>query len=123
MNRPTLDAVHPVLPSQNVAAAIEFYRKLGFQLAFQDSHEDPRYAGVVRDQVEIHLQWHAAEEWAAVERPMLRLKVSNVDGLFEELKTQGVYHANTALRNTAWNTREFAFYDGDKNGLTFYRDA
>ena len=27
-----------------------------------------------------------------------------------------------AMRDTPWGTREFAFYDPDRNGLTFYRD-
>lgn len=123
MNKPTLDAVHPVLPSQNVAIAIEFYETLGFRLSFQDSLANPHYAGVGRDQVEIHLQWHDPKEWAAVERPMLRFRVSDVDDLFQEFETKGVFHAKPAVRDTLWNTREFAFYDCDKNGLTFYQDT
>lgn len=103
--------------------AIEFYKTLDFRLSFQDSMGDPRYAGVVRDRVEIHLQWHDAKEWAAVERPMLRFRVSDVDGLFQEFETKGVFHPDTAVRDTPWNTREFAFYDCDKNGLTFYQDT
>ena len=114
--------VNPVLPSQNVALAVEFYvKKLGFSLAFQDSDE-PKYAGVERDDVKIHLQWHAAEEWDLADRPMLRFLVADVDALFDEYKDKGVFHANTALRDTPWGTREFAFFDGDKNGLTFYRN-
>ena len=46
----------------------------------------------------------------------------DVEGLFEEYREQGVFHERTALRRTAWGTREFAFYDLDMNGLTFYRD-
>ncbi len=56
--------VHPVLPCRDVASAIEFYvDKLGFTLSFQDA-SDPKYAGVKRDSVELHLQWRDPKEWA-----------------------------------------------------------
>lgn len=112
-----------MLPSRDVAAAIGFYvGRLGFELAFADSTRDPGYAGVRRDGTELHIQWHDAEEWSRVERPMLRFVVPAVEDLFEEYRDQGVFHERTALRRTPWGTREFAFYDLDGNGLTFYRD-
>ncbi len=115
--------VQPVLPSQDVARSIDFYvDRLGFALAFQDS-ETPFYAGVRRDSVELHLQWHDPSEWDRVERPMLRFVVTEIDELFEELKSKDVFHDQTMLRKTPWGTREFAFYDPDKNGLTFYTDV
>ncbi len=124
MKRAVLQAVQPVLPSQDVQAALEFYvQRLGFVLAFQDAEQDPRYAGLRRDGVELHLQWHDPAEWSAVERPMLRFFVPKVEALFEELAPRGVFHGETQLRDTGWGTREFAFYDLDGNGLTFYRDA
>jgi uncharacterized glyoxalase superfamily protein PhnB len=95
---------------------------LGFKLAFQDDRAKPTYAGLRRGGVEIHLQWHDPADWSAVERPMLRFVVPEVDALFEEYSAKEVFHADTALRDTPWGTREFAFYDRDKNGLTFYRD-
>ena len=115
--------VNPVLPCKDVSRAIDFYvKKLGFALGFQDAAENPRYAGVHRDGVELHLQWHDATEWERVERPMLRFVVSNVDILYHEYEDKGVYHQNTAVRDTSWGTREFAFYDLNQNGLAFYQD-
>ena len=123
MQRAQFQAVHPVLPSRNVPLLIEFYvARLGFSLAFQDTESDPRYAGLRRDYVELHLQWHDPAEWQAVERPMLRFLVPDVETLFEEYKDKEVFHRQTALRKTDWGTQEFAFYDLDQNGLTFYRD-
>jgi catechol 2,3-dioxygenase-like lactoylglutathione lyase family enzyme len=123
MAKAELRAVHPVLPSKDVRAAVEFYvQRLGFTLRGQDSPKDPRYAVIARDHVVLHLQWHDPKEWSAVERPMLRFVVPDVDALFDEYKDKGVHHARTALRDTEWGTREFAFYDRDGNGLTFYRD-
>jgi catechol 2,3-dioxygenase-like lactoylglutathione lyase family enzyme len=118
-----LRAVHPVLPSKDVPAAIEFYvTRLGFKLEGQDSPENPRYAVVSRNDVELHVQWHDPNEWSAVERPMLRFLVSAIETLFDEYQHAGVFHERTALRDTPWGTREFAFFDRDQNGLTFYCD-
>ena len=123
VKRAKFQAVHPVLPARDVQALTRFYVVLlGFELLFQDSVDDPRYAGIGRGSVNLHLQWQAPESWEAVERPFLRFVVSDVEALFEEYKGQGVFHANTAIRDTAWGTREFAFFDPDQNGLTFYRD-
>lgn len=123
MTRAKLEAVHPVLPSRRVQAAIDFYvNRLGFSLLGQDSPSDPRYAVVGRDNVQLHIQWHDPAEWEAVERPMLRFVVAAVHDLFEEYKDKGVFHTRTAVRETAWGTREFGFFDLDQNGLTFYCD-
>jgi catechol 2,3-dioxygenase-like lactoylglutathione lyase family enzyme len=118
-----LAAVHPVLASQNVQATIEFYvERLGFTLLGQDTPADPRYAVIRRDDVVLHLQWHDPSECGPGDRPMLRFVVPAVQELFDEFKDKGVFHDRTALRDTPWGTREFAFYDPDRNGLTFYRD-
>ena len=51
-----LQGVHPVLAASDVAVSVQFYGDLGFALSFQDTPEKPKYAGVVRDHVESHLQ-------------------------------------------------------------------
>lgn len=116
------EQVQPVLPSKNVTAAVKFYvEKLGFTHAFQDVPENPMYAGVRRDGVEIHLQWHDTAEWERVDRPMLRFVVPDIDALHAEYKAAGVCKPGTPY-DTDWGTYEFAFFDPDGNGLTFYRD-
>jgi hypothetical protein len=123
MEEPRFALVIPVLPSKDVSAAASYYvDRLGFTLRFVDDPAAPRHAGVKRDDAVLHLQWHDAEEWSAVERPMLRIFVDNIAALFEEYRGKSVFHANTDLRKTAWRTEEFAFYDHDGNGLTFARD-
>ena len=124
MNRPTLHQIHPVLPVQNVLAALFFYtQKLGFEIAFADDPKDPKYAGIKRDHVEIHLQCRDDKDWDFnVDRPMLRIVTQYVDSLYEELKDKEVFHPETVVVNTDWQTREFAFYDLYKNGLTFYQN-
>ncbi len=50
------------------------------------------------------------------------LPTRDVEAPFQEYAGQGVFHEHTALRDTAWATREFAYYDPDMNGLSFYHD-
>ncbi|HEY9420992.1 MAG TPA: VOC family protein, partial [Thermoanaerobaculia bacterium] len=104
------------------SASIRFYETLGFTLAFSDSTDDPKYAGVRRDAVELHLQWHDAKAWAHPgDRPTYRFVVPDVDGLFEELRGKGQAFDITDVRDTPWGTREFHLRDPDLNGLQFYR--
>ena len=124
MNSGFLKQIHPVLPVKDVSKAVNYYvQHLSFKLAFTDTTSAKGYAGVTRDDIEIHLQWHDETEWlTGIDRPMLRIYVENIESLFEEYKTTGVFHNRTALRTTPWGTKEFAFYDIYGNGLTFYKD-
>ena len=116
--------VNPVLPVRDVNNAARYYcAKLGFGLRFQDDPQDPKYAGVARDGVRRHLQWHDPTSFReGVDTLILRFLIADVDALSAEYKDQGVFHERTALRDTPWGTREFSFYDLDGNGLTFYCD-
>ena len=51
---PLLQAVYPVLAARDVATSIEFFRRLGFEPAFQDSPVEPKYAAVRRDGMEMN---------------------------------------------------------------------
>lgn len=119
-----LKQIHPVLPVKNVTEAIQYYtQKLGFKLGFVDEEIDPKYGGVQRDGIEIHLQWHDCKEWEIdIDRPLLRIYVDSVDSLYDEYKMKTVFHNNTSLKDTPWKTREFGFYDVFGNGLVFYCD-
>lgn len=119
-----LKAIHPILPVKKVNDAIDFYcDKLDFTIAFRDPTDPNGYAGVKRDSIEIHLQWHDEKEWEeSIDRPMLRIYVDNIEELFEEYNGKGVFHKSTSLKKMPWGTKEFAFYDLFGNGLTFYRD-
>jgi len=125
MSQGYLHQIHPVLPVKDVVEALKFYvNKLGFKIAFADDSKNPMYAGIRRDDIEIHLQWHDAKEWEfTIDKPMLRIVTQNIEVLYDEYKTKDVFHENTSLKETAWGTREFAFYDLYKNGLTFYKDS
>lgn len=116
-------SIQPVLPAKNVSEAIDFYvNKLGFVCVFQDSADDPKYAGVRRDNIELHLQWHDEKHFENAERPALRFVVQDVDKLFEEYKNKDFFGIDDSPQETSWGTYEFSFFDLNRNGLFFYRD-
>lgn len=116
-------AVQPVLPVRDVPAAIRFYDRLGFLCTFTDRADPVRYAAVNRDAIELHLQWHDEVDFRGLESDtfMLRFLIDDPDALFAEYRAKGVVPDGKVVRDTPWNTREFAFFDPDGNGLTFYR--
>jgi hypothetical protein len=120
-----LHQIHPVLSVWDVVEALDFYvNRLRFRIAFADDAKNPKYAGVIRDGIEIHLQSHDLKEWELeIDRPMLRIVTQNIESLFQEYGDKNIFNPHTLLRETAWETKEFAFYDPFKNGLTFYRDV
>lgn len=121
--KPRIDAVHPVLMSKDVGAAIQFYERIGFAPAFTDSTDAPKYAGVRRDGVELHLQWHDPVEWEdGHDRPSYRFLVQDVDGLHAEFTANTLGTEMSSVRDTPWGTREFHLRDLDGNVLQFYRD-
>jgi hypothetical protein len=115
--------------ARDVAASVRFYAALGFTLSFVDPPGDPRYAGVVRDGVELHIQWAGAEQWAhAADRPACRFVVSDVDAIYREFVESGCINAGTgqgspwaAPADTPWGTREFHLRDPGQNSLQFYQ--
>ena len=122
MSIPQFLELSPVLPVRNVSEAMAYYTdKLGFTLRFTDDAQNPKYAGVARGAASFHLQWHEPADFREnVDTAALRFVIDDVDGLFAEYSGKNVFQAATALRDTPWGTREFAFYDLDGNGLFFY---
>ncbi len=122
-----LQGVHPVLASNDVATSVEFFRRLGFKEVFRDAALEPKYAVVCRDGVELHIQWTSADQWSdAIDRPVYRFQVSDVDALFEEFANAGCIDTASGSpwvrpADTPWGTREFHVRDPGKNGLQFYR--
>lgn len=123
-----IEAVRPVLMARDVAASIEFYARLGFALTFQDSPAKPRYAGVSRGTVELHLQWGDPSQWSyPTDRPAYRFLVSDVDALHAEFVAAGNVVPETGggpwrlPADTSWGTREFHLRDPGDNSLQFYQ--
>ena len=98
---------------------LSFYtQQLGFTLTFDDEADPPNYVGFRRDAVELHMQFQFEHEMSTTR---LRLLVDDPDGLLNEYRQRGIECTANGIRDTPWGTREFAFYDLDRNALTFYR--
>ena len=127
--RAELKGVHPVLSASDVTASVQFYCNLGFTLLFQDTAEGPSYAGVARDNVEVHIQWADAQRWGyPTDRPSYRFMVSDVDAIYREFVESGRIDTNArkgspwaSPADTPWGTREFHVRDPGNNILQFYR--
>lgn len=122
------EAVQPVVMSRDVDQSIRFYERLGFNETFRDRTREPRYAGVARDGVQLHLQWQDETQWSyPIDRPTYRFVVRDVDRLFAEFVENGVVAEGGSSGSpwsrpgdTPWGTREFHVRDPDGNGLQFY---
>ncbi|MCA9104126.1 MAG: VOC family protein [Planctomycetales bacterium] len=124
MKQSLIQAIHPVLMVRDVSRAIEFYGRLGFTLGFSDDPREPRYAGLRRDRVELHVQSHEETQWVeGLDRPSYRLVVTDVALLHAELREQVPARDITDVLETAWGTREFHLRDPDGNVLQFYVDT
>jgi catechol 2,3-dioxygenase-like lactoylglutathione lyase family enzyme len=124
-----LEAIHPVLQARDVAKSIAFYRSLGFEVVFQDSPTNPKYVGIEREGLQLHLQWADPQQWAyPVDRPVYRFMVSDVDAAFAEFTASSGLSPNSTPaspfsepKETSWGTREFHARDPSGNALQFYR--
>jgi len=102
--------------SSDVQRSIDFFRRCGFSVSFTDDAAQPRYAGLRRDGVEIHVQWNDLSQVRPGEdRPTYRFLVRDVDALCDELRI------GKSPMDTPWGTREFHLRDPDGNALHFYQ--
>ncbi len=118
------EAVHPVLNVRDVRASGQWYgHHLGFEGLFVDAGDEPNYGGIARGNVELHLQWHSADEWAnGLLGSAYRFLVDDPDALFDEIVGRSNILDGRQVADTEWGTREFGVYDPDGNALFFYRN-
>ena len=111
----------PVLESADIARDVAWYKeKTGFEVSF--THEK-MYAGLYRDDIQIHLQWHAGTEGDPLSGGALtRIDVKNINPFFEEFKQRGTVQEKDLRENTPWGTNEFAFADLNSNVIIISED-
>ena len=102
---------------QDVLRSVEHYRDvLGFQTEF--TYGQPTfYAGVERDGVVIHLQ-AASETKRRPGHGGVNVFVTDVDALYQELKTRGARTLN-GPKDYPYGMRDFDITDLDGNQLCF----
>ena len=97
---------------------VAWYKKiLGFEVYFSDN----MYAVLYRENICIHLQWHACTENDPLNaNASIRIAVKNVKAIFNLIKAKGV--DTKFIANTPWKTNEFGFYDLNGNALFIMED-
>jgi len=107
--------ITPVLPSQDIKRDIAWHLKhTGFEPIFGDD----MYAGLRRDNLHIHLQWHAdTKEDPLLGGSVIRVLVNNIKPIFKEFIARGTVKENKLRLNTPWKTHEFGFYDLNNNAV------
>ncbi len=110
----------PVLPSLDIERDLKWYEEhTGFRYVFGDN----MYAGMQRDNLEIHLQWHAdTDEDPLLGGSVIKIFVEDVSPIFEEFVKRGTVSEEKLRSKTPWNTKEFGFYDLNKNAVFFVED-
>ena len=110
----------PVIAVSDSARAEDYYcRVLGFQKMFayppDGPKPDPRYLGVARDGVWLHLQSYKPERAGMTDA---FLWVDDVDRLHEEFSARGAA-VQLPPTDQTWGTRETGIRDPDGNVLVF----
>lgn len=112
--------ITPVMPSANIQRDAKWYEeKMGFALLSSDK----MYAVLRRENLFIHLQWHAdTKEDPLLGGSVIKIFVQNIHEIFSEMVRRGTVAQNKLRLNTPWGTNEFGFYDLNNNAIFFVED-
>ena len=115
---PELLGAAPVLPVIDMHETLSWFeRKLGFVAEFRYPPENPVYAIVVRDGVEIHLRAAAVD--TASNHCCCYVGVQGVDDLYHEYLVRGVIHPAGEIETRPWGQREFSVLESNGAMLIF----
>lgn len=111
----------PVLLTANMERDLEWYAQYtGFEKCFSDH----MYAGIRKDGLEIHLQWHAdTPDDPLLGGSVIRIFVADIHQWFQEFEKRGTVTRKKLRLDTPWGTQEFGFYDPNKNAIFFVQDV
>jgi catechol 2,3-dioxygenase-like lactoylglutathione lyase family enzyme len=114
----TFERVAPVLPVRDVKAALENYRKLGFEVdAYgEPGDDDPEYGFIRRGAVELHVV-RTENIDPKLNTSACYLYVDDADALFAEWSTAGVAGELRPPVDTPYELREIVYLDPDGNLL------
>lgn len=106
----------PVLSSNNLQRDLEWYRDyVGFEKLFGDA----MYMGLARFNTQLHLQWHAGTTVDPVLSAKVKFFVQEIETYVEEFVSRGTIQLEQFQEKTPWGTKEFGFYDPNRNTIFF----
>ena len=112
--------ISPVLPSQDIERDVKWYHTYA---GFEVLHKDEMYAVLRRENLCIHLQWHAdTKEDPLLGGSVIKIFVKDIEPLFREFVKRGTVPEDKLRIKTTWNTSEFGFYDLNKNAIFIVQD-
>ena len=115
--RTRLLEVAPVLPRQNIERPVAWYEK---HIGFKTLYSDKMYALLQRENINMHLQWHAdTKDDPLLGGSVIRIMVDDIKPIFEEFVERKTVTPEKLNLKTAWNTNEFGFYDLNNNVVFF----
>ena len=108
----TFERISPVLTVVDLDAALDRYRRLGFQV--EPYSGKARYGFVDRDSVSLHLA-ERHEHDPTRDGTQVYIYVSDADAVHTEWRDARVEGRLGRLQNTEYGLREFAYVDPDGN--------
>ena len=119
-SKPKFHIIAPVLPSLNIDRDIIWYKeKTGFEVIYQEGG----YAVLSRENLWIHLQWHAGTNEDPFHGSVIKIFIEGIDIIFQEFIKRGAVTKDKLKYNTPWHTNEFGFFDLNKNAIFFVEDV
>lgn len=104
-----------VLPSENIKRDIEWHLKY---TGFIPIHFDNMYAVLKKDNLNIHLQWHAnTNEDPLLGGSVIKIFVDDIQPIYKDFIKRGTINKEKMSLKTPWNTNEFGFYDLNNNAI------
>jgi uncharacterized glyoxalase superfamily protein PhnB len=119
---PVIKSAIPVLPAGDTTESLNWWTKVcGFEETFRDT-TPPTYAGIRRDEANLHITTIADKKLARVigDQTMVRLGVKGIEAMYTEYqKRGGLVHPNGSLQTKPWGTKEFGAIDPNGVCVTF----
>ena len=107
--------ITPVIPSANILLDSNWYEE---KTGFKPIRLDDKYAVLKRDNLYIHLQWHAgSKEDPLLGGTVIKIFVKDIQPLFDEFVKRGTILKEKLCLNAVWQTHEFGFYDLNNNAI------
>ncbi len=112
--------ITPVLPSADIERDVKWYHE---KTGFVRIAGDAMYSILKRDNLFVHLQWHAnTDDDPLLGGSVIRIFVNDIQLVYEEFVERRAIEENKLRLKTAWGTNEFGFYDLNNNAIFIVED-